>query len=265
MTRLLAITGRSPYSATEEAFVQDELETMLHRGVDLVVVPARLVTGEPNAAAMASGLVDHVVAEPVLSGRVAAGAVATLLRHPAASLSATMKILRGSGSLRNLATNVSSLPKALWAAGLARKVGATHVHAYWFAHQATIAMVVGRIAGIPWSATGFRWDIDADNALDAKIRSAAFLRVADEFGQRVLERGSPSPTARPTGPPHPHRGRDARPGGRQQRATGSDRPLLSGRLRGEEGSPLPLRQSRPLDSGGASVRVAPLRRRTATT
>ena len=165
MTRLLVITGRSPYSTTEEAFVQDELETMLSHGVQLVVVPTRLATDEPNSGAVASGLVDHVVAEPLISPRILVGASQTLLRHPLASAAALAEALVASGSLRNLMANLVSVPKALWAAGLARKVQATHVHAYWYAHQATIAMIVGRIAGIPWSATGFRWDIDAANAL----------------------------------------------------------------------------------------------------
>lgn len=186
MTRLLAITGRSPYSTTEEAFVQDELETMLSHGVQLVVVPTRLATDTPNSGAVVSGLVDHVVAEPLMSPRILVGASRTLLRHPLVSVAALAEALLGSGSLRNLVANLVSVPKALWAARLAREVQATHVHAYWYAHQATIAMIVGRIAGIPWSATGFRWDIDAGNALGAKIRRAAFLRVADELGERLM-------------------------------------------------------------------------------
>lgn len=186
MSRLLAITGRAPYTTTEEAFVQDELETMVRHHVDVVVVPTRLATRIPNPSAVTSGLVDHVVAEPLFGARVAIGAAQTLLLHPVASILALTEALAGSGSLRNLAANVVSVPKALWAAALARKVGATHVHAYWYAHQATIAMIVGRIAGIPWSATGYRWDIDAANSMDAKIERAAFLRVADEFGERVM-------------------------------------------------------------------------------
>ncbi|GAA4706357.1 glycosyltransferase family 4 protein [Nocardioides conyzicola] len=186
MSRLLAITGRAPYSTTEEAFVQDELETMVRHDVDVVVVPTRLATDAPNAGAVRSGLVDRVVAQPLIGPRVLLGALATLVRHPVLTVVAVTEALVGSGSLRNLAANVVSVPKALWAARLARRVGATHVHAYWYAHQATIAMIVGRIAGIPWSATGFRWDIDADNALDAKIERAAFLRVADELGERLV-------------------------------------------------------------------------------
>lgn len=201
MTRLLAITGRSPYSTTEEAFVQDELETMLSHGVQLVIVPTRLATDAPNAGAVASGLVDHVVAEPMISPRILVGAFQTLLRRPVVSVAALTEALVASGSLRNLVANLVSVPKALWVAGLARKVQATHVHAYWYAHQATIAMIVGRIAGIPWSASGFRWDIDAANALGAKIRRAAFLRVADEFGERLM-RERVAASVRPDCPIH---------------------------------------------------------------
>ncbi|MGO4257752.1 glycosyltransferase [Marmoricola sp. RAF53] len=201
MSRLLAITGRSPFSTTEEAFVQDELETMVRHHVDLVVVPTRMATRTPNSGSVTSGLIDHVVAEPLFSPRVLLGAVRTVLRHPVASVRAVTEALVDAGSRRNLAANLISVPKALWLAGYVRTVGATHVHAYWFAHQATIAMIVGRIAGVPWSATGFRWDIDAGNALDAKIRRAAFLRVADELGERILRERVAS-SDRPDSPVH---------------------------------------------------------------
>ncbi|PUA83022.1 glycosyltransferase [Nocardioides currus] len=186
MNTLLAITGRVPYSTTEEAFVQDELETMMRRGVDLIVVPARTQTAGPNPASVDSGLADRVLAEPVVSLTVVRGAVRTLLRRPGRSIRVVVRALAGSGSLRNFVANLSTVPKALWLADIARSREVTHVHGYWFAHPATMAMICGDIMGLPWSATGFRWDIDADNAMAQKIESAAFLRVADELGARQM-------------------------------------------------------------------------------
>lgn len=185
-SRLLAVTSRVPYSTTEEAFVQEELEAMLRQGADLVVAPIRLAQKKPNDAARASRLLDRVRAEPLISLGVLVGALRTLFRRPVRSAMAIAKVLPASGGRRNLAANVLVMPKALWLADLARLEGADHIHAYWYSHTSTAALVASMITGIPWSATGYRWDIDAENALRLKAHSAQFLRVADELGQRQM-------------------------------------------------------------------------------
>ncbi len=184
--RLLAVTSRVPFSTTEEAFVQEELETMLAQGVDLLVVPIRLAEKAPNERAVSSGLIGRVRAETLLSPRVLGDALRTLVRHPRRSLGAVASALAASGGRRNLATNLLVVPKALWLAELARREGVDHLHAYWYAHTSTAAMIASAITGIPWSATGYRWDIDAENALRLKSRSAQFLRVADELGETQM-------------------------------------------------------------------------------
>jgi colanic acid/amylovoran biosynthesis glycosyltransferase len=80
------------------------------------------------------------------------------------------------------------LPKAFWLAQLARALGMEHVHAHWGATSATIAMLAGRIAGVPWSLTVHRWDIREDNLLGRKAASAAFVRAISEDGLADLRR-----------------------------------------------------------------------------
>ena len=65
--RLLAVTSAAPYTASDEAFVQDELTEMVRQGVDLTVVPMRLRLADANTQARASGLVAVTLAEPLLS------------------------------------------------------------------------------------------------------------------------------------------------------------------------------------------------------
>lgn len=201
MTTLLAITGRVPYSTTEEAFVQDELETMLRQGARLVVAPA-LARGEgPNPSSIASGLDEHVVAEPIVSGAVLRGAARTLVRHPLRAVQAVLAVVLGAGGARNLLVNLTMVPKALWLADVAVRRGVTHVHGYWLAHPASMAMMVGHITRVPWSATGFRWDIDSDNAFARKIETASFLRVADELGMDQMS-AKVAASLRPSCPLH---------------------------------------------------------------
>jgi glycosyltransferase involved in cell wall biosynthesis len=176
-----------PYSVGDEVFVQDELAEIRRQGTELLVVPMRLRQRDPNDDGRESGLARDTVAEPLLSARVVLGALATLVRHPVRAVRAIVRSLLASGGRRNLATNLTSAPKALWLARLVEQRGASHIHAYWLGHTATTAMVASAVSGIPWSASGYRWDIDAANALDVKLRSARFVRCADELGRSQLE------------------------------------------------------------------------------
>jgi glycosyltransferase involved in cell wall biosynthesis len=100
------------------------------------------------------------------------------------------RTLARSGSARNLAVNLASIPKALWLADLLKRSDVSHVHAYWLSHTSTIAMVAADLAGITWSASGFRWDVAAANALTMKLSTARFIRVADSLAASELDDAS---------------------------------------------------------------------------
>lgn len=185
--RVLAVTSAVPYTEVDEAFVQDELTEMVRQGLGLIVVPMRLRLSDPNAAAQVSGLATATLAEPLLSRAVVAGALRTLARRPGRSLRALAAVVRATSGRRNLKVNAISLLKALWLADVVRSRRITHVHAYWLSHTATAAWVAASIERVAWSATGYRWDIDAANALVPKFRTAQFIRCADELGLAQLD------------------------------------------------------------------------------
>jgi colanic acid/amylovoran biosynthesis glycosyltransferase len=182
---VMFITTSSPMS-NEEPFVQDEITELVRQGHRVIIVPMRQRHRVPNAAAIAHGLAPHVRSARLLDLRVLIGAAVTILRQPVSCGRALVEVIRTSGGRRNLITNLTSFPKALWTAGIARRARVAHVHAYWLAHAATAAMIVGRLNHVPWSGTGYRWDIDAASCFQPKFCSAAFLRCADEFGETLL-------------------------------------------------------------------------------
>ncbi|MBI4934932.1 MAG: glycosyltransferase family 4 protein [Actinobacteria bacterium] len=192
------ITASVPMSVSEEAFVQDELEAMRALGHPMVVVPIRRHCRSANAAAVSSGLASVTLGEQLLSLRVIAGALLTLARSPIAVTRALWALLLRSGGRRNLLNNLASTPKALWVAREVRRRRATHVHSYWLGHTATVAWIAHKVTGVPWSGTGYRWDIDAENLFAEKLPTAAFVRCADELGHArlrvaLLAHGSKSP------------------------------------------------------------------------
>jgi glycosyltransferase involved in cell wall biosynthesis len=190
LARVIAVTASVPFSTDEEAFVQDELAEMYRQGLSLSIFPMRRRSVEPNEPARKSGLADVVVGERLVSRAIVAGALRTVGRQPRRSLSAIASALRASHGRRNFLVNASSGLKALWLAGQVDRLNARHLHAYWLSHTSTTAMIAAKIAGITWSATGYRWDIDADNALDLKLSTASFIRCADELGERQLRQAA---------------------------------------------------------------------------
>jgi glycosyltransferase involved in cell wall biosynthesis len=184
------VTSSVPFSTGEEVFVQDELTAMLAVAPDLVVVPAVLRRPTPNDDSVASGLAERTIAAGLVSPAVLRGAVRTLASRPVRTITLVGRTLARSGSLRNLAVNVASVPKALWLADQLERAEVGHVHAYWLSHTSTIAMIASDLAGITWSASGFRWDVAAANALRAKLSTARFVRVADSLAASELDAAS---------------------------------------------------------------------------
>jgi colanic acid/amylovoran biosynthesis glycosyltransferase len=183
---LLFVTASAPMTDSEEAFVQDELTEMLRRGEHLWVVPMRRHLPHANVAASNSGLSKRTIGHRLLEPVVIGGALLQFMRRPVAAVRVLCRVVVQAGGARNAATNLMSFPKALWLARLVRRKGISHIHSYWLAHTTTAAMVAGELAGCTWSASGFRWDIDANNCLSEKLRRACFIRVADEFGLRLI-------------------------------------------------------------------------------
>jgi glycosyltransferase involved in cell wall biosynthesis len=87
---------------------------------------------------------------------------------------------------RTAAKNLLVHPKALWLARRLREIGPDHVHAHWASASSTLAMVAAERARVPWSLTAHRWDIREANLLQAKARSACFVRTISEAGAREL-------------------------------------------------------------------------------
>jgi len=184
--RILFITASAPLTLREEAFVQDELTEMVRVGVDFDVAPMRRKLASPNPSAVDSGLADRTYNHRLIDAQIIVGAIAQLVIHPVVVLGLLIDIIRQAGGSRNLVANLMSLPKALCLGGRAKKSRVAHIHAYWLAHTSTTAMIAAKLADCSWSASGFRWDIDANNCLDMKLRQASFIRVADEFGQELV-------------------------------------------------------------------------------
>jgi len=90
------------------------------------------------------------------------------------------------------------LPKSLRIAEDLREWGAQHVHAAYAGHPATCAWIIGRVAGIPFSASSHAHDLFMTRALlQTKLPEAEFVRTISRFNQRYILQHIPSLAARP--------------------------------------------------------------------
>ncbi len=179
--RLLYITAEMPFG-TGEAFFIPEVKEIIRRGHDVLIVPRSASAGVFNGAA--EGLRDVSIEAPVFSLGILVSAIAEAARSPLRSARSIAGVLLCS-SPRALFRNLMVLPKALWLARLGRQWNADHIHAHWASTMATMAMVAGEVADIPWSFTAHRGDIVSNNLLARKAKKGSFVRFISQSGMAL--------------------------------------------------------------------------------
>lgn len=191
--RIAYITSSFPYGA-REVFFLPELAWLEDCGHELTVFPTRpqgaIIHSEAGRFARLGG------APHVLSLAVIAGAVAEVIRAPQVVIQ-IIRLLARSENLRLCAKNAAVVPKALWVArSIRRSGGVDHIHACWLSTPATVALIVSQVTGIPWSATGHRWDIEEGNLLEPKVRHASWIRTISHRGAASISARVPDLAAR---------------------------------------------------------------------
>jgi colanic acid/amylovoran biosynthesis glycosyltransferase len=168
-----------------EPFVLAEIVELQRRAEALIVVPVW-----PDSPIFHGELTRQVdqysIRLPVISPMILGYAGAELLRSPRRVGRVLREIIKGSSSPRVLLKNLVVFPKAVYVARLVQRFGAHHIHAHWASVPATMALVVSRLTGVPWSFTAHRWDIVEDNLLATKVRSALFSRVISLHGRNEI-------------------------------------------------------------------------------
>jgi len=179
--RLAVFTSQAPW-AKEESFVLTEIAELQRRVEAILVIPVRpdstLFHGE-----LAQRVGQYAIRLPVISPAILICATAAFFRSPGRVARVLVEVIKGSNRLSVLMKNLVVFPKAVYVAQLVRRFGVHHIHAHWASVPATMALVVSRLTGVPWSFTAHRWDIAENNLLGTKIRAAVFARVISLHGR----------------------------------------------------------------------------------
>ena len=192
--KIVYVTQRLPFGKGE-AFVVPEVEALLARGHELLIVPR--LSSEPVVHDDVSAIVTRTRVMPRAPGIVGALARA-LVRRPRRTVGAFWR-LRHTRPRRRAFSNAIATAQGIWIARLARAWGADHIHAHWAHLTATMAMGASAVSGIPWSFTAHRYDVVLNNLLADKLRSARFGRfIAREMLDRARSLVGPDAIARAT-------------------------------------------------------------------
>lgn len=182
--RIAVFTSQAPWGKSE-SFVLTEIAELRRHVEEILVIPAK-----PESVLfhkeLASLVGQYAIRLPVLSPMILGYAAAECLRSPRRMGRALWEIITGSTRLSVLVKNLVAFPKAVYAARLVQRFRAHHIHAHWASIPATMALVVSRLTGIPWSFTAHRWDIAENNLLEIKIRAALFSRVISQQGRHEM-------------------------------------------------------------------------------
>lgn len=185
--KVLLITARYPFGPAAEAFLSDEVNELIRQGVNLELLPS-LRRGQlrPEAAGLS------VRRESLAAVSVLLGALLCVFQRPRQVTSMLVALLTDPV---HLPKNLLVVPLGL---DLGRRVASEqfdHIHGHWLSTSGTLAWIIHRISGVPFSITAHRWDIFARNLIRPKGRDAQFIRFISESGLRAFQELVESPRA----------------------------------------------------------------------
>lgn len=187
----------SRFPRVTETFILREVVELERQGQPVVLVPL-LRERPPVVHPEARPWMGRAHFTPWLSPAVAAANLRLLGRRPGAYLGCLARLVLGMApSPGFLARSVALFPKAVYLAGRLGEEGVAHVHAHFATHPATVAWVVERLAGIPYSVTVHAHDLFVRRTmLGEKLARARFVRAISRFNREYLAERYPEAAAR---------------------------------------------------------------------
>lgn len=185
MSKIVYITVKIPFGA-QETFILEEMLSIKRLGTELIVVPRDFSTDLFHNSAKV--LLENTISLPWLDAKIALHFLKFAFSRPITFLSIVREITVETGGLKTGLKNLIVLPKAVYLSNILASYGVTHIHAHWASTTSTMAYIISKLTGIPWSFTAHRGDIPDNNMLRSKCASASFVRAIDDKGMaEILE------------------------------------------------------------------------------
>ncbi|MEC4684594.1 MAG: glycosyltransferase [Nitrospirota bacterium] len=179
MKRIAYITVKAPFG-TQETFILTEMLALKGRGADILILP-RDRSGDLFHKE-AAPLIKDTLSTPWFDVDIAKDLISFICRKPGSFIKIMYNIAFKARNIRIALKNLIVFPKAVSLSEDIKKASISHIHAHWASTPSTMAYIISRITGIPWSFTAHRGDIAENNIINKKCASALFVRAIDEEG-----------------------------------------------------------------------------------
>jgi colanic acid/amylovoran biosynthesis glycosyltransferase len=175
--RLAIISSAFPFGSGE-SFLEQELLGLAESGLSIIVVPMRKI-GKNRFKDLP---LDYEVG--IFRNKLNfSGFLRSLFENLSSEYRVGEKLykIRFTQILRESVAAGYSLNLA----NFLKKNGVEHIHAYWAAGVATLAMNTSRLTGIPWSFSAHSWEMVQGINLHNKLTSASGARFISQRGQNL--------------------------------------------------------------------------------
>lgn len=183
MDKIAYITAKIPFGSGE-SFILTEMLAMKKLGANLIIIPRD--RSHELFHKEAETLLKDTLLVPWFNTKIAIISFIFIVRNPLLLLRLMYDIAFKSRNIKIAIKNLVILPKALYLSRILKTIPISHIHAHWASTTATMAYVISKITGIPWSFTAHRWDIKENNLLKLKVKSASFTRCISEHGKKMI-------------------------------------------------------------------------------
>lgn len=181
--KIAYITAKIPFGA-QETFILTELLALIASGADLLIVPRD--RGSKIFHKEAKLLVDYSLNISWFDFKIFIKLLKFISTKPIQFFILINDIFLKARNIKIGTKNLIILPKAIYISSLFKEKSISHIHAHWASTTATMAYIISKVTGIPWSFTAHRWDIAENNILKEKCKSASFIRSISKNGQTEI-------------------------------------------------------------------------------
>lgn len=181
--KITYITAKTPFGPLE-TFILTEMLALKELGVNLIIIPRD--KSHELFHKKAETLLEDTLIVPWFNIKIARTFLTFIINNLVLFLKLINDIVFKARNIKIAIKNLFILPKALYISKFLKGTSTSHIHAHWGSTTSTMAYIVSKTTGIPWSFTTHRWDIKENNLLKLKINAASFTRCISEHGKKMI-------------------------------------------------------------------------------
>lgn len=177
----------SQFPSYDETFILREIKALKKAGLNFLIFSLKKCK-DKIIQEDAKEFIKDTLYIPFISGKVILACIHFMVFYPIRFWKTFFYVVKGNlKSFDFLIKTLALFPKSVLFAYKMKKLRIKHLHGQWATHPTTIAVIVSRLSGIPFSFTGHAHDIYVDTTmLPEKIKEAEFVTTCTQNNKEYL-------------------------------------------------------------------------------